>query len=315
MRAAVVQTARGKLAVSDQQVPVPAVNELLVAVQASSVNPIDVYVATGQYTLGELRYPLIPGHDFAGTIEAVGTEVGEFAPGDRVLGMWSKDAYQDGAWAEYVTVPTDGLVTRWPDGLESVRAAALPLAGLTAALTVQFLAPVPEEPLVVIGAAGAVGRYVVQLASRAGADVTATARAGSEPAAISLGARATIDPADGSLADVAAARFPGGMPMLVDLVSGRRTLARLSEHVCDGGRVVSARMAADVKALAVRGIRASNVRTYDASAAMLGDLASAAAAGELEVALDDVVSLDELSGVVDCLATGERKGKLAVNLV
>lgn len=314
MRALVVSAPRDRCAVGTASAPRPAERELLISVEATSINPIDVYVATGEYRLGAIEYPLVPGHDFAGRVEQVGDEVRRFAVGDPVLGMWSKDVFRDGSWAQLVTISEDGLVTRWPTGLAATQAAALPLAALTAALALQVIAPAPGERLVVVGAAGAVGRYAVQLAAQAGAQVIATARAGSEEAAVALGAHATVDPGAGQLADALRARFPGGVPALIDLGSGRRALARLAELVTRGGRVVSARHAADVHALAARGIAAHNIRTYDTDAGMLAVLAAAAASGELSVALDGVVSFDELPGAVGELAAG-RQGKLAVELI
>ena len=314
MRAVVVSEPGGSLALSRSPAPEPGSGELLVSVQCTSVNPVDVYVATGQYKMGEIRYPLIPGHDFAGVVERIGDGVRGFAAGDRVLGMRSTDFYGDGSWAELVTVPADGLVAHWPDGLEPARAAALPLAALTAALALEFVAPAPGEALVVIGAAGAVGRYAVQLAARSGVEVTATARPGSEEAALALGASSTVDPGADDLTGELRSRFPTGVPALIDLASGRRALARLAELVSDGGRVVSALFSADADALATRRIRALNVRTYDADPAMLAELAGLAAIGELSVAVDDVTQLDRLPCVVGELAAGDRRGKVVATL-
>jgi NADPH:quinone reductase-like Zn-dependent oxidoreductase len=313
MRAAIVNDPAARLELASRPAPQPGPGEIVVSVQCTSINPVDVYVATGQYTMGHLGYPLTPGHDFAGIVEQVGDQVSRFAPGDRVLGMWSKDIYGDGSWAELVTIPEEGLVAPWPNALEPAHAAALPLASLTAALAVDFVAPAAGEPVVVIGAAGAVGRYAVQLAAQRGARVIATARPGSEPAALELGARTTIDPA-GDLTSQLRLALPGGVPALIDLVSGRRTLAGIAELVPAGGRIVSARFAADQEALAARQIRALNVRTYDAHGAMLAELARAAAAGVLTVALDDVVGFDELPSAVAQLATGDRVGKVVANL-
>src|SRR3989442_236260 len=99
--------------------PEPADGEVLVRVQASSVNGFDGAVAAG-YLQGmmEQRFPFVLGKDFAGTVERVGPGVSHFAVGERVFGVVMKPFLGDGAFGEYVTVPEGLGIARRPDGLD-----------------------------------------------------------------------------------------------------------------------------------------------------------------------------------------------------
>jgi NADPH:quinone reductase len=161
VRAVALHEPGGELSLVELPVPEPGPGEVLVRVWASSINPIDVRVSTGNYPWGKYEYPVVPGYDVAGTVAALGPGVGRFAVGDDVVGCWSRRRYHDGAWAEYLTVPEHGFLAPLPAGLDFEAAAALPLAGLTALLVVEAVAPLAGETVLVVGAGGAIGRYVV----------------------------------------------------------------------------------------------------------------------------------------------------------
>lgn len=120
---------------------------------------------------GQDRTPVIPSHEWSGVVEEAHPATG-FTSGEAVFGMVPFD--QDGAAAEYVSVPPD-FITSKPKTLTHVEAAALPLAGLTAwqALT-EFGRVQPGDRVLVLGGAGGVGAFAVQLALQLGAEVTAT---------------------------------------------------------------------------------------------------------------------------------------------
>src|SRR5579875_3799109 len=106
MRALVVRAAAARPEVTDVPTPVPAADELLVRVHAASINGFDLAVAAGYLeNMMEHRYPVVLGKDFAGVVDAVGAEVTDFAVGDRVFGVVTKDFLGDGSIGEYVTVP------------------------------------------------------------------------------------------------------------------------------------------------------------------------------------------------------------------
>ena len=155
--------------------------EVLVAIEARSINLIDIRIRRGM--LGPLvskRFPKTPGADFAGSVAAVGGKVRDLRVGDRVFG--AADPFKGGAFAERIVVPAT-QVARLPSTLSASDAAALPIAGLAALQSLRDLGGVATGRTVLIhGATGPVGLYGVQLAKRMGGRVTAVGGAGLETA-------------------------------------------------------------------------------------------------------------------------------------
>jgi NADPH:quinone reductase-like Zn-dependent oxidoreductase len=159
------------LVVEDVPKPEPGPTEVLVRVAAAGVNPVDWKVRAGGGFLGEP--PFTVGWDVAGVVEAVGFGVTWLAPGDRVFGM-PRFPREAACYAEYVVSPSRHLA-RIPDGLSDVEAAAVPLAGLTAWQSLVDTAEVGEgSRVLVLGAAGGVGHFAVQIARARGAWVAGT---------------------------------------------------------------------------------------------------------------------------------------------
>jgi NADPH:quinone reductase-like Zn-dependent oxidoreductase len=172
-------------------VPVPGPAEILVRVQAAGVNPTDWKTRARGYFYGDEAPPLTLGFDVAGTVAAVGPGVTLHSPGDAVLGMprFPKPA---GAYAAYVTGPARHFVAA--PGLDPVRAAGLPLAGLTAWQALVDTARVqPGQRVLVQAAAGGVGHLAVQIAKARGAHVLGTASPAKHEFVRSLGADELID--------------------------------------------------------------------------------------------------------------------------
>jgi NADPH:quinone reductase-like Zn-dependent oxidoreductase len=175
---AIVQDTYGSadvLKLRDIDQPVPTDNEVLVRVHAAGLHRGDWHVMTGLPYLIRLvvpdlglRKPKIPvrGMDVAGTVEAVGTNVTRFQPGDEVFG-WC-----DGSFAEYACAPEDQLAPK-PATLTFEQAAAVPTSGFAALQGLRDSGEVqPGQKVLIIGAAGAVGLLAVQLAKAFGAEVT-----------------------------------------------------------------------------------------------------------------------------------------------
>ena len=174
--------------------PVPADDEVLVQVRATSVNRADWYGLTGRPLIARptegLRTPknVRLGVDFAGTVEAVGRDVRSFAPGDEVFGG------RDGAFAEYVCVREERAITQKPANVTFEQAAATPVAGLTALQGLRDRGGVePGQSVLVNGSSGAVGSFAVQVAKALGADVTGVCSTGNVELARSLGADRVVD--------------------------------------------------------------------------------------------------------------------------
>jgi NADPH:quinone reductase-like Zn-dependent oxidoreductase len=198
---AIVQDAYGTedvLEYRDIDKPVPKDDEVLVRVRAAGLDrgvwhvmtglPYLVRVVVPTMGLGRPKVP-VRGMDLAGQVEAVGGRVTRFQPGDAVFG-WT-----DGSYAEYASVPEDQLVPM-PANLGFEQAAAVPISGLAA---LQGLRDVGEiqagQRVLVIGAAGGVGSFAVQLAKAFGAHVTGVGSTSSTSSGRSAPTRSSTTPA------------------------------------------------------------------------------------------------------------------------
>jgi NADPH:quinone reductase-like Zn-dependent oxidoreductase len=181
--------------ISEIELPEPAEGEVRVRVHAASINGFDLAVANG-YLQGmmEHRFPVVLGKDFAGTVDALGAGVTAYAKGDRVFGVVTKPFLGDGSFGEFVTVPVAVGLAKLPEAVSFTDGAALGLAGSAALDAVAAADLQPGERVLVSGATGGVGNLVVQLATRLGATVIATAHTDEEKALVSsLGATETAD--------------------------------------------------------------------------------------------------------------------------
>ncbi|WP_405826826.1 NADP-dependent oxidoreductase [Streptomyces sp. NBC_01390] len=170
--------------------PAPGLSEILVAVRAAGVNPTDWRNRAQPITVNSL--PLILGWDVSGVVEAVGTGVTLFKPGDEVFGMLPYP-HGVGSHAEYVTGPARAFAHK-PAGIDHVQAGALPLAALTAYQALVDTADVqPGQRVFIHAAAGGVGHLAVQIAKSRGAYVIGTASAAKHDFLRSLGVDEVID--------------------------------------------------------------------------------------------------------------------------
>jgi NADPH2:quinone reductase len=293
--------------------PLPAPNELLVRVHASSVNRVDVLVAGGLLKgMMEYEFPAVPGRDFAGTVEQVGADASRFEVVDEVFGFLTKPTVHEGAWADYASVAEDGFVARKPSGLDFTEAAALPLAGVTALVAVDAVDPHEEETVLVVGADGGVGSYTVQLAAKRGATVIATVKPDDEQRLRELGAGETIDYTRENVATAVRERHPDGVNALIDLVNQADGFAQLAALVRVGGRGASSLGAAAGEGLGGHNITATNVMAT-ADASVMARLAELVAGGEVKPAIDTVLALAETPAAIEQFTAGKR-GKIVISL-
>jgi NADPH:quinone reductase-like Zn-dependent oxidoreductase len=215
--------------------PVPTDNQVLVRVHAAGLHRGDWHVMTGlPYlirlvvpTLG-LRRPKTPvlGMDVAGTVEAVGEQVTRFRPGDAVFG-WT-----DGAFAEYATAPEDQLASK-PATLSFEQAAVVPTSGFAALQGLRDVGEVqPGQKVLVIGAAGGVGSFAVQLAKAFGAQVAGVASTGQVELVRSIGADEVIDYTRTDVTD-----GTRQWDLILD-TAGHRSLSRLRHALTPKGTLV-----------------------------------------------------------------------------
>lgn len=157
--------------------PVPANDELLIKVKASSINSWDWDLVTGEPKIYRLLSGLFkpkiktPGFDLAGIVEAVGKNVTKFKPGDEVVGDMSEALM--GAFAEFTCAKEKDLVLK-PSSLSFEQAASVPQAAILAWQGLNFKRAIqPGEKVLINGAGGGVGAFAIQMAKHMGAEVTA----------------------------------------------------------------------------------------------------------------------------------------------
>lgn len=177
------------LHLEDAPMPVPEAGEVRVAVKAAGVNPFDWKQREGAYRTTMLaRFPLTPGTEMAGVVDAVGPGVTDLRPGDEVYG-----AIGGGAYAAYV-VARAGKLAPMPRTLGFVEAAAVPVAAMTAWQALFELARLEHGQTILIhAAAGGVGSFAVQLARWRGARVLGTSSATHRPYLREIGVDVPID--------------------------------------------------------------------------------------------------------------------------
>jgi NADPH:quinone reductase-like Zn-dependent oxidoreductase len=191
MKAAFIEQYGGPEVLKYGDLPDPAAGpgEVVIDVEAASVNAADWKVRAGQYK--QSKFPLVLGRDFSGVISAIGEGVTDFKVGDEVFGVC--EAGQEGAYAEKIPVKA-AIVAKKPTALSHVHAAALALGGLTAMSAIEdTLKLQPGETILIQGGAGGVASFAIQLAKHIGARVITTASAPNHPYLRNIGADEIVD--------------------------------------------------------------------------------------------------------------------------
>ncbi len=290
--------------------PEPAEGQVRIRVAAAGLNPFDNAVMQG-YLKDQMehRFPLIPGMDASGTVDALGEGVVELAIGDEVFGSVGKRHLGEGTAAGSATMST-GTIARKPASIDHSDAAAIPVAGVTALTMVETAGVAEGDVVVAIGATGGVGSYLVQLAAKRGARVLAISSAANADYARKLGAAGSIDYAAGDVVEAVRSFAPDGVDVIAEMHGGDDT-ARLAELVRSGGRVVSAVGGADEETLKGRGIEAANIMGM-VSTASLETLAGMLERGEMVSPEIKSFPLSEAAEAFEQVATGHTRGKILV---
>jgi NADPH2:quinone reductase len=294
-----------------EDLPTPQVGpgQLLVRVQASSVNPVDAAIA-GSFLKDMVPHelPVLLGRDYAGVVEQMGTGVTGFAVGDEVLGFvpGMSPVVRDGAWAELIVVPQD-QVARRPARVGISEAGAAPLAAVTALAVHDALGLGQGDTVLMVGASGGVGSFAVQLATAAGATVLAPGLAEDHDYLRGLGVAEVLG-RDGDIAAQVRKRHPDGVDALADFAS--RSPDQLNTYaaaVREGGRIASSAGAAG------EGAGRTNVMAVP-TAATLDRLAGLLADGTLTVPIQDSYPLAQADQALMTLTGQHTQGKLAITL-
>src|SRR5947207_6801795 len=304
--------------------PTPTDDQILVKVQAASVNPLDWHFIEGTTKIMRamgvgLRKPkdVRLGVDFAGTVEAVGKNVTQFKPGDEVFGG------RGGAFAEYVCPRADRAVALKPANITFEQAASVNIAAVTALQALRDKGKVQAGQKVLInGASGGVGTFAVQIAKSMGAKGTGVCSGKNVELVKSLGADRVIDytkedfAKSGEHYDVILDNVPNHT-----LAECRAVLTPNGKYVMIGGggpndnrwvgpfgRVIHALL---LKPFVKQEL---GMMMADANATDLTVLANLMATGKVKPVIDRTYKLSELSTAISYLEQGHARGKVVLTV-
>ncbi|MCE7983343.1 MAG: NAD(P)-dependent alcohol dehydrogenase [Caldilinea sp. CFX5] len=309
------------LKVEEIATPTPKEDELLVRVHATSVNPAEWYAMTGLYIArmdSGWRKPKDNrlGVDFAGVVEAVGSHVKRFRPGDAVFGA------RHGAFAEYLCVREERAVVLKPENITFEQAASVPTAALTALQGLRDHGQLqPGQQVLINGASGGVGTFAVQIAKALGAEVTGVCSTRNVAIVRSLGADHVIDYSQEDftrcgrrydlLLDVAGSRSwweckrvltPKATCVIVGAPKGNRWIGPL-RHVID------------MRLASLLSSRTATFFVAKVNPADLVVLQALLASGQVTPVIDRRYTLADLPAAMCYLGDGHAQGKIVVTMV
>lgn len=307
MRALAIERRDAAPAVLDVAEPAVSAGQVLVRVEAASVNGFDLSIAAGRiWDSMPADFPVVLGRDYAGTVAAVGDEVDGFAVGQPVAGIVTGPRLGPGSLGEYYVAAAEKVTAR-PAAVSPVDAAAIGLAGVTAATAMDALGVGAGDTLLVSGATGGVGSFAVQLAVAAGARVIATAAAGEASEFVaSLGAHEVVD-FTGDLAAAVRAVAPDGVTRVLHAAGDATVLAGLLEP---GGRLVSL-LGATSEQVGRDDVTVTPIQSKY-TPERLGGLLDAVAAGRLRVAVGATFPLTAATEALEWFADLRHLGKVVV---
>ena len=305
--------------IRDLPTPVPQPGELLIRIHASTVSAGDwrmrsLAMPRGFAPFARLaigitgpRQPILGG-DFAGIVAAIGAGVTRFAPGDAVFGF---PGIKLGCHAQYRVLAETGSVLPKPATLDFDAAASLPCGAMTALHYLRKAANRPADRVLVVGASGAVGSALVQLALHSGAEVTAVASTPNLGLVTSLGAHHAIDY---TTTDVTAG--PAEYDIIADTV-GATPFSRYRRILRPGGRLLAiAAGLPDMLAALWAPLYGRRVIVGPASEALddLRQIASLAEQGALRPVIDRHYDMSAIAAAHAYVATGRKRGSVVVRI-
>ncbi|MFJ1596349.1 NADP-dependent oxidoreductase [Streptomyces sp. NPDC088261] len=281
--------------------PAPGPGQLLVAVRAAGVNPVDHKIRTGFSRPGAPapHFPVVFGGEVSGVVEAVGPDVTGFAPGDAVFGSAAT-----GGYTEDTLVPA-GNAAHKPDALSFTDAATLPIAAATAYDGVNQLDLPPGATLLITGAGGGVGVAAAQIAIGRGLRVVGTASAGKKDFVESLGV-VHVTPGPDVAARVRAVA-PDGVDAVFDLVGGA-DLEAVADLVKDRTKLISAGDHATAERLGGQSVRRLR------KAEVLDEVAKLAVSGVLRPYVTGTYPLERAGEALRAVEEGHIQGKIVIEI-
>jgi NADPH:quinone reductase-like Zn-dependent oxidoreductase len=308
------------LALTDIARPVPSDSEVLVRVHSAGLDRGAWHIMTGKPYLGRLAFGLrapkdqVLGIEVAGTVDAVGSAVTRFMPGDEVYG------FAKGSFGEYAVARETRLAAK-PNNLTFEQAAAVPVSGATALQALTDTGRLqPGQTVLVIGASGGVGSYAVQIAKALGGVVTGVASSGKLDLVRSLGADHVLDYTRDDYAD-GSTRYD----LVVD-IGGNPTLSRLRSALTPSGTAVitggeeggsfSGGMNRQLRAVALSPFLRQRLTMFIAKqrSSDLERLTAFIEGGQVTPSVERTYLLPEAADAMRRLEAGDVRGKLVINI-
>ncbi|MCI4345885.1 MAG: NADP-dependent oxidoreductase [Thermoplasmata archaeon] len=314
MKAVAVSKFGGTPELMELPKPTPGAGEILVHLGAASVNPYDWKLMNGVLD-GKMPhvFPLVLGVDGAGVVEAVGPGVTRFAVDDSVFGQFVHAPIGIGTYAEYAVAPENLAIDQRPRGMYNDQAAAVPTAGMTALVALDQLGLSKGNSLLIVGAAGGVGSFAVQIGSNAGVVTLAGARPEHRDFLHKLGASLFLDSTASSFHEDVRFGYPNGVDALLDLAETGADFERTTSLVRNGGIVASTVGAVSDALLAPRELRGVNVN-LTAKSEYLDRLSAMYSKGALRVPVEQKIPLANVPDAVPRIRGGGNRGKIAITI-
>ena len=320
---AIIQTGYGEpsdvLEIREKERPFPKDNEVLIKIQAASITFGDLAAVKGEPFIARLllglREPKIktPGKDVAGIIEAVGHNVKEFKPGDKVFGDLSESGW--GAYAEYVSAP-EGALVHMPDNISFDEAAAVPESGVVALQGLRGKGQIkPGQKVLVYGASGGIGTFAVQIAKSFDTEVTGVCSTRNLKLVNSLGADHVVDYTQEDFVE------SGELYDLILATAGYRSIFDYKRALKPDGRYVAT--GGDMKQIfqpMLLGPWVSNEGRKMTNLVMKPDkedltyLKELIETGKVSPVIDKSYPLNELAQALQYYAEGRSRGKVVVTI-
>jgi len=302
-----------QLKLSTMATPQPAENEVLIAIEYTSVNVVDIKIRKGLLTKRiPAVFPVIPGWDAAGVIKAVGKNVTQLKVGDEVYAYCRKSVIQWGTYAEYVVFDAVN-VTLKPKKLTFSQAAAIPLVSLTAWQALFNAAHLRSgETILIHAGAGGVGGMAIQFAKNCGAKVITTCRESHFDYVKSHGADEAIDYSKEDFVEKIKAKHFQGLDVVFDTVGGE-TMQKSIPLLKAGGRLVSLIEHMDEAEAKKHSIQFTYVFVVPSGPDLkqIGELIDA---GKVVAPKIEEFPLERAAEAQDKLASGHVEGKLVLKI-
>ena len=330
MKAFAIDRYKGALTRRDLPDPMPGPNDVVVAIAATSVNPIDLKLRDGAFkAILPKKMPLILGGDLAGVVLAVGANVRRFKVGDEVYAH--PDSDRIGTFAERIAIGEADLALK-PVSLDMAHAASLPLVALTAWQVLVERAQVkPGHKVLIHAGSGGVGTIAIQLAKHLGASVATTTSTGNVDLVRNLGADVIVDYRKDDFTKVLS-----GYDVVLNSL-GPDVLEKSLSVLKPGGKLVSIsgppdpafgrQIGANWFVRQLLGLLSSKIRTkaerqgvdysflfMRADGAQLAEIAKLVDAGTIRPVIDSVFGFAETPAAMARVASGRARGKVVIQV-